>query len=213
MKNSCSLTDLFRPRMLKRGVFGAVASACAIMAGPTHAAETPTVMGESRDASRQVSAEPDSPYAAFLARYVEWVETIEVEGQARGVALTPKQIELAARIGIEHPEKVRLVYVNEVPFPSDDPQMRKVGEQLGFVGTGITNNAQAFGYTVWVRDGFDLTWPLLAHELVHVQQIERNSSFGAFVEKYMKQLMAYGHETMPLEVEAYEANRIYAREP
>jgi hypothetical protein len=91
--------------------------------------------------------------------------------------------------------------------------MRKIGEELGFVGPGITNNAQAFGYTIWVRNGFDLTWPLLAHELVHVQQIERNASFGAFVEKYMKQLMAHGHENMPLEVEAYEANRTHASQP
>ena len=29
----------------------------------------------------------------------------------------------------------------------------------------------------------------------------------------MKQLMAHGHENMPLEVEAYEANRIHASQP
>ncbi|MBO6525908.1 hypothetical protein [Erythrobacter sp.] len=212
MKNLCSITDLFRPRKLKGGVLGAVVSACAVIAGPAHAAENSTVGGEHTEANRQVSGQQDSPYTAFLAKYVEWVKTIEAEGQARGVALTPKQIELATRIGIEHPEKVRLVYVDAVPFPSDDPQMRKIGEELGFVGPGITNNAQAFGYTIWVRDGFDLTWPLLAHELVHVQQIERNSSFGVYVEKYMTQLTTYGHENMPLEVEAYEANRTYASE-
>jgi hypothetical protein len=33
------------------------------------------------------------------------------------------------------------------------------------------------------------------------------------VEKYMKQLIAHGHENMPLEVEAYEANRIHASQP
>ncbi len=29
----------------------------------------------------------------------------------------------------------------------------------------------------------------------------------------MKQLMAHGHENMPIEVEAYEANRIHASRP
>lgn len=208
MKNSRSITATFRSQTLKAAVLAAVAAACAALAGPANAEA-----GQDVEANRPAAGEASSPYATFLANYVEWVRTIEIEGQARGIALTPKQIELATRIGIEHPEKVRLVYVDEIPFPSEDPQMRKIGEELGFVGPGITNNAQAFGYTIWVRNGFDLTWPLLAHELVHVQQIERNASFGAFVEKYMKQLIAHGHENMPLEVEAYEANRIHASQP
>ena len=208
MKNSRSIITT-RSQTLKAAVLAAVAAACAALAGPANAAAA----GQDVEANRQAAGEASRSYATFLVNYVEWVRTIEFEGQARGIALTPAQVELATRIGIEHPEKVRLVYVDEIPFPSEDPQMRKIGEDLGFVGPGITNNAQAFGYTIWVRNGFDLTWPLLAHELVHVQQIERNASFGAFVEKYMEQLMAYGHENMPLEVEAYEANRIHASRP
>ncbi len=171
MRNSRSIITT-RPQTLKAAALAAVAAACAALAGPANVAAA----GQDVEANRHASGEESSPYATFLANYVEWVRTIEIEGQAHSIALTPKQIELAARIGIEHPEKVRLVYVDEIPFPSEDPQMRKIGEELGFVGPGITNNAQAFGYTIWVRNGFDLTWPLLAHELVHVQQIERNAS-------------------------------------
>lgn len=209
MMNSFSITSTFSARNLKGVLVGAMVSACAAIAGPATGAAT----GHEGETSPQAAGEEAGPYATFLANYVEWVRTIEIEGQARGVPLTPKQIELATTIGIEQPEKVRLVYVDEVPFPSEDPQMRMIGEKLGFVGPGITNNAQAFGYTIWVRNGFELTWPLLAHELVHVQQIERNASFGAFVQKYMTQLMAYGHDAMPLEVEAYKANEIHASEP
>ncbi|OWV34188.1 hypothetical protein B5C34_12465 [Pacificimonas flava] len=148
-------------------------------------------------------------YARFFDKYVEWARTIEAEGQERGTRLTPGQVELGRQIGIEHPERVRLVFVDAVPFPAHDEEMRRIGESLGFIGPGVTNNAQAFGYTVWVRNGFALDRPSLAHELVHVAQIERSESFGAYVRQYMMELIEHGHLDMPLEVEAYEANREY----
>ncbi|MCJ1961491.1 hypothetical protein [Novosphingobium mangrovi (ex Hu et al. 2023)] len=157
----------------------------------------------------QVSGKQADAHAEFLASYAAWAKGIEAEGQARGTPLTAEQFELARQVGIAHPEKVRLVHVETVPFPTHDEAMRKMGESLGFIGPGITNNAQAFGYTIWVRDGFTLDRPSLAHELVHVAQIERSASFDAYVQRYMQELQTYGHARMPLEVEAYEANRTY----
>ncbi|MFB0612636.1 hypothetical protein [Aurantiacibacter poecillastricola] len=151
----------------------------------------------------------EDPQADFLARYIDWAKTIEASGQDRGTPLSSTQLELAREIGIEHPEKVRLVFVDAVPFPTHDEVMREVGEDLGFIGPGITNNAQAFGYTIWIRDGFALDRPGLAHELVHVAQIERSASFGDYVERYMQELSEHGHVDMPLEVEAYAANTKY----
>ena len=85
------------------------------------------------------------------------------------------------------------------------------GLQLYLHGLGISvrDNAQAFGYTIWVRDGFTLDRPSLAHELVHVAQIERSEGFDAFVKRYMMELLEHGHADMPLEAEAYEANQAY----
>ena len=156
-----------------------------------------------------VSDKAANPYADFLRRYVDWANRIEIEGQRSGLPLSGKQIELAKQIGIKHPEKVRLVFVDKVPFPDDDEDMRKVGEALGFIGPGVINNAQAFGYTIWVRNGYTLDRPKLAHELVHVQQIERSGNFGEFVFQYMMQLREHGHYDMPLEIEAYAANEEY----
>ena len=181
-------------------------SACALIAaGMLPACQTPA---DERIASTQ--DEQSDPAATFLAKYIAWAKQIEAQGQERGVPLTPAERRLAAEVGIAHPEKVRLVYVDAVPFPMDDPEMRAVGESIGFIGPGVINNAQAFGYTIWVRRGFTLDTPLLAHELVHVAQIERSASFGAYAERYMRELMEFGHTEMPLEVEAYEANRKYA---
>jgi len=161
------------------------------------------------EADNQDGGGKHDPYADFLVKYVDWAKSIEAQGQQRGTPLNPEQLELAIRIGIQQPEKVRLVFVDEIPFPTHDADMRQVGESLGFIGSGVTNNAQAFGYTVWVRKGFVLDRPRLAHELVHVAQIERSASFGAYASAYIDQLRKFGHANMPLEREAYEANRKY----
>ena len=164
---------------------------------------------EESKAHNEVSDETAHPYSDFLEKYVDWARGIEAEGQKRGTPLTGKQIELAREIGIKRPENVRLIFVESVPFPTDDEAMRKIGEVLGFIGPDVTNNAQAFGYTIWVRNGYTLDRPKLAHELVHVLQIERSGNFSEFVKQYMMQLRTHGHWNMPLEIEAYEANEKY----
>ncbi|WP_144400857.1 hypothetical protein [Novosphingobium sp. MBES04] len=196
-------------RQMRTATLRTMASACGVItAGILCAAHTPAFAADTKDQA-QVSGEQTVALAEFLGRYAAWAKGIEAEGQARGTPLTAEQIEMARQIGIAHPEKVRLVPVEAVPFPTQDEAMLKMGESLGFIGPGITNNAQAFGYTIWVRDGFTLDRPSLAHELVHVAQIERSASFDTYVQRYMRELREYGHARMPLEVEAYEANRTY----
>lgn len=196
------------PRRMRRGGRVAVVSACAALS--VILLSTPSAFASGGQAvENKVPDQHAEPGSDFLAKYVAWAKGIEAEGQRRGTPLAAKQLELATQIGIEHPEMVRLVYVDEVPFPVDDDDMRKMGESLGFIGPNITNNAQAFGYTIWVRNGFTLDRPSLAHELVHVAQIERSESFGAYARQYMLELRKHGHADMPLELEAYEANREY----
>ncbi len=110
-----------------------------------------------------------------LPPYIDWATQTEAQGLSSGVALDAQQLLIAKEIGIKQPEKIRLVYVDEVPFPHEKPLLKAVGEALGFIGDGIVNNAQVFGYSIYVRVGYDLTTPRLAHELVHVLQIERSS--------------------------------------
>lgn len=157
-----------------------------------------------------VLASQEEFLSKFMAYYVKWAEGVEARGQAAGTPLDPDQARLAAEVGIKHPEKVRIVFVDEVPFPTENPEIKLAGEKFGFIGPDIVNNAQAFGYTIWVRKGFTLDRPRLAHELVHVMQIERSTNFASYAGQYISDLARYGHEKSPLELEAYEANRKYA---
>lgn len=193
------------PRMRQPGMICMALIACAV------SASTPLLAAESQPAhASTITASQDEFLGRFMDYYARWAEGVEGRGQATGEPLNRDQSRLASEIGIKHPEKVRLVFVDEVPFPTENPEIRAAGEKFGFIGPGIINNAQAFGYTIWVRKGFSLDRPRLAHELVHVMQIERSGNFTAYARQYVLELMQFGHEKSPLELEAYDANRKYA---
>lgn len=188
-----------------RTVIGAALIACIL-------SPSGTLLAAHKQASHDSGtlASQDELLERFMGYYVSWAREIEERGQAIGTPLDLDQKSLAAAVGVKHPEKVRLIFVDEVPFPTENPEIRLAGEKFGFIGPGITNNAQAFGYTIWVRKGFSLDRPRLAHELAHVMQIERSASFAAYAKQYVSELIRFGHENAPLELEAYEANKRYA---
>lgn len=139
----------------------------------------------------------------LVPQYIEWGYETEAQGLKVGIPLDQEGLLLARDIGIESPEKVRIVYVDEVPFPYDNFALKVLGESVGFIGDNITNEAQAFGYSIYVRRDYELDRPRLAHELVHVLQIER-SNFQDVTFQHLSDLANYGYSDAPLEVEAYE---------
>ncbi len=145
----------------------------------------------------------------LLPQYIDWSLATDKQGLESGVPLNARELSLAIDIGIQHPEKVRIVYVDEVPFPYENFALKTLGEALGFIGEGIINNAQVFGYSIYVRHGYELNRPNLAHELVHVLQIER-TSLSHIITQHFSDLAEYGYDKAPLEVEAFKANKEYA---
>jgi len=143
-----------------------------------------------------------------LPQYIAWAADTEVSGLGLGKPLDENQLVIAREIGIKKPEQIRLVYVDEVPFPRENFVLKVVGEALGFIGDGIVNNAQVFGYSIYIRKGYQLTTPNLAHELVHVLQIER-SSLAQVITQHFSDLAKYGYKKSPLEVEAFKAEEKY----
>lgn len=145
----------------------------------------------------------------LLPQYIDWAYKTDKQGLESGIPLNAKELSLAKNIGIQNPHKVRIVYVDEVPFPCENVALKTLGEALGFIGEGIINNAQVFGYSIYVRNEYELNRPKLAHELVHVLQIER-TSLDHIIIKHFSDLAEYGYDKAPLEVEAFKANTEYA---
>ncbi|MEP1552960.1 MAG: hypothetical protein ABJJ44_15310 [Paraglaciecola sp.] len=145
----------------------------------------------------------------LLPQYIDWAYETDRQGLESGTPLNAQELFLANDIGIQNPEKVRIAYVDEVPFPYENFALKILGEALGFIGEGIINNAQVFGYSIYVRNGYELNRPKLAHELVHVLQIER-TSLDHVITQHFSDLAEYGYDKAPLEVEAFKANNEYA---
>jgi hypothetical protein len=144
----------------------------------------------------------------LVPQYIEWGYEIETQGLKSGVPLDSEGLMLAKDIGIQSPEKIRIVYVDEVPFPHDNFALKVLGEAVGFIGDNIINEAQAFGYSIYVRKDYEFDKPSLAHEIVHVLQIER-ANFEDVTFQHLSDLAKYGYDKAPLEVEAFEANKKY----
>ncbi len=57
------------------------------------------------------------------------------------------------------------------------------------------------GYAVFVRRGHESV-RLLSHEFRHVYQYEQAGSIAAFLSAYLPQVVQFGYEQAPLEVDA-----------
>ena len=169
----------------------------------------PHFLGAALKTGILAAALPLALLSVLVAQYIHWAGETEKQGRKNGTALTSEQMLLATDVGVKNPHDVRLVHVEQVPFPMENPALKYLGETLGFVGDGIVNNAQAFGHSIYVRNGVSLDRPKLAHELVHVRQIE-DSSFQAVTIRHMLDLVLHGYENSRIENEAFQANREYA---
>lgn len=134
----------------------------------------------------------------LLPLAVEWAETESARGQLRGRPLNHEGLALARKVGVVHPERVRVLAVHEMPVPTD-PVLRDAGIAAGLIGpqfAGLT-----LGYTIFVREG-DERIELLAHECRHVAQYESFGSIGAFLATHLRDVVRLGYWDSPLEQDA-----------
>lgn len=131
----------------------------------------------------------------------EWVTEKETEALQTGMPLSSTQLTDAKTIGIQHPERIRILLVDTVPVP-------EVGE-LHFVlqktqmlpqnAIGIT-----FGYGIYIQKAHQSDRSLLVHEMTHTMQYERLGGIAAFLEQYIHECLSVGYFQAPMEVEARE---------
>ena len=121
-------------------------------------------------------------------------------------ALTPIEFNLAQRVGVAHPEEVRILSVRRIPLPAH-PRVKQLARQVGLLDAD-TGGLTA-GYGVIVRRDCAKKLRLLAHEFVHVAQYERLGREG-FLQEYIQQIAAHGYLNAPFELEAEAKSRTNA---
>ncbi|TKF18030.1 hypothetical protein FCV43_16890 [Vibrio genomosp. F6] len=142
---------------------------------------------------------------AYFPLSIKYVRNNENIALSQGEALLPQYLEIARKIGIKHPEKVRVYYADKLPLPKNESllfQMQRLGLDSPYF-TGTT-----FGYGIWISTKAKGDKLLLSHELIHVKQAEE-LGLDEFTKKYLLQLAIFGYRESPIELEAYEKAASY----
>jgi len=117
-----------------------------------------------------------------------------------GIALTESQLADAIQVGVNKPELVRLLLVDQIPFPTH-PTLLEAAKATNLISSntiGIT-----FRYGILIRTDFWGNRRLVAHELVHTKQYERLGGFEGFLRPYLLECITPpGYPYGPLEHEA-----------
>lgn len=96
-----------------------------------------------------------------------WVEEQERVILEQGVELNELELQIAARAGVLHPERVRLLAVTKIPLPEENTLA--AGSSGSWFVSEITDGLIA-GYGFYIRQSRGCDPVLAAHELAHVAQ-------------------------------------------
>ncbi len=105
---------------------------------------------------------------------------------------------LASAVGVKRPELVSVVEAPSLPFPSD-PELKFAALQTGLLGPGMIG--LTLGYAVFILSGHTCN-RLISHECRHVHQYEAAGSIASFLPVYLQQIIAFGYDQAPFEVDA-----------
>jgi hypothetical protein len=134
----------------------------------------------------------------LLPKAIAWAEARSTEITTSGVPLTDLELRIAHLVGVQQPERVRILEVREIPQPQD-PELRQAVAATGFIGPrtiGLT-----VGYGIYIVAGHS-TNRLVSHECRHVYQYEVAGSIRNFLPIYLEQIAAVGYAAAPLEMDA-----------
>jgi len=126
----------------------------------------------------------------LLSRAISWAEAEATRGAGVGRELSERERELARKVGVTHPERIRVVAV---------AALRTAAEQTGFLDPGMVG--LTLGYSVFICHGHE-TVRLLSHEFRHVYQYEQAGSVAAFLPGYLLQIVERGYASTTFEIDA-----------
>jgi hypothetical protein len=140
-----------------------------------------------------VAALPD-----LLPRVIAWAEMQSAAVLAQGVALDEVDCALARRVGVCHPEHIRVLAGQAIQLP-EDPYLCQAAQASGLLGP------QTLGLTLGHALLIAPSWRdarLLAHEFRHVYQYEQAGSIAVFLRAYLQEIISVGYGAASYERDA-----------
>jgi hypothetical protein len=122
-----------------------------------------------------------------------------------GRALARDELAIAAKVGVQTPERIRVLIVESVPFPGD-PTLRALGEKVGLAAD--SSGGMTLGHGIFLRADQQHRPDIWPHEFRHVAQYECFGSIRAFMFFYLKELLHFRYGPGPLEIDATNAEKL-----
>jgi hypothetical protein len=138
-------------------------------------------------------------FEMLLALAAAWATEEEQKILRDGVSLSEKEIGDARAIGVQSPDRVRLLQIETIPRPTQ-PQLRAACDAIDFL-TPATRGLTV-GHGIFIRSDCWRDRLLVVHELVHVAQYERSGGILPFLRRYLFECLTVGYSASPLELEA-----------
>lgn len=137
-------------------------------------------------------------YRELLPLALGWLLSVEEATLTHGRVLSPIELQDAQSVGVQQPEKIRILNVDTIAQP-EDPLLLQAMAEIGMLTEGVAG--RAIGYGVELAEGAE-SRKLLRHEFRHIYQFEQAGSLANFVEIYVKSLLADGYENSEFERDA-----------
>jgi hypothetical protein len=137
-------------------------------------------------------------FKMLLPLACDWAAAQEQRILATGEELSDTMLTDARLVGVAAPERVRLLYVSEIPIP-DEPALRAAVEETQFLSPltrGLT-----LRYGIFIRSDYRSDRPMVIHELGHTAQYERLGGFEPFLRQYLFECLTIGYPEAPMEQE------------
>jgi hypothetical protein len=116
-------------------------------------------------------------FELLLPLACQWAAAQEQDICSRGQALSDAQIGDARLVGVAEPERVRLLYVPEIPVP-EHPALRAAADTTHLISpfaVGLT-----LRYGIFIRSDCRFHRAMVVHELGHTPQYEKAWRFRIF---------------------------------
>jgi hypothetical protein len=150
-------------------------------------------------ALRHMSMITPEQFKMLLPLACVWAKEQERTILRDGVPLSALQVADAVRVGVAHPEMIRLLAVPCIPIP-EHPILRKAAEDTQLITSRTEGLTLRYG--IFIRSDCWGDRQLVVHEFVHTSQYERLGGFQAFLQQYLYECVTIGYPEAPMEQEA-----------
>ncbi|MEO1563725.1 MAG: hypothetical protein AAFR98_09850 [Pseudomonadota bacterium] len=133
---------------------------------------------------------------------IESTRQMQTRALAVGTPLNSEGLVLARELGVERPERVRVVVVEKIPKLNTANRLQRAEPLLSLSDRIIGLTA---GYGIYLDKEYEDELWVLAHELVHVAQFERMGLEG-LTRQVMTEQLALPGRLIPIEREAIDTS-------